>query len=97
MGFLDFIFPKTCIGCGKWGDYICTFCFPEISFDVERMCLICNRAAIDGITHPSCRGKYVIDGSIASIAYKRLAKRLIYAFKYKQYLSDLQQKLNDFF
>lgn len=97
MGFLDFIFPKTCIGCSKWGDYICTSCFTEISFDVERMCLICNRAAIDGITHPSCRGKYVIDGSIASIAYKRLAKRLIYAFKYKQYLSDLQQNLSDFF
>lgn len=97
MGILDFIFPKRCIGCRKFGEYICADCFTQISFDVEKTCLVCNRLAIDGVTHPACRGKYVIDGSLASIAYKRLAKRLIYAFKYRPYLSDLEKTLSDFF
>lgn len=34
---------------------------------------------------------------IASISYKRIAKRLIYNFKYKPYLSDLEKILCDLF
>ncbi|MDP1743774.1 MAG: hypothetical protein Q8L51_03225, partial [Candidatus Amesbacteria bacterium] len=26
MNFLDFLFPKKCIGCGKLGEYVCETC-----------------------------------------------------------------------
>lgn len=97
MGLLDFIFPKFCVNCRKFGEYICTDCFAKITFDVELICLVYNRSAVEGITHPLCRGRYTIDGSSASIAYKGVAKRLVSAFKYKPFLSDLQQVLTDFF
>lgn len=97
MGLLDFIFPKKCVGCGKFGDYICTDCFIKISFETESICLVCNRQAVNGITHPGCYSKYTIDGMLASIVYRNISKRLIYAFKYKPYLADLEKMLVDFF
>jgi predicted amidophosphoribosyltransferase len=97
MDLFDYLFPKRCIGCRKFGEYICSDCFTKISFDVECICLVCNRNAINGITHPLCRGRYTIDGSSASLVYKGITKRLISAFKYKPYLSDLQKTLTDFF
>lgn len=97
MGLLDFIFPKYCVNCKKIGAYICPNCFVYLSFDVGEICLVCNRPSINGLTHPYCRGKYVIDGAFSSIAYKGIAKKLIYSFKYKPYLSDLRTVLTDLF
>lgn len=39
----------------------------------------------------------MIDGAFSSIAYKGVAKKLIYNFKYKPYLSDLRAVLIDLF
>lgn len=97
MHLLDFIFPKYCVNCRKIGEYICPDCFVQISFDVEKICLVCNKPSIDGRTHPGCRNRYTPDGSAISISYKSVAKRLIIAFKYKPYISDLQHVLTDLF
>ena len=61
------------------------------------ICLVCNKGSIDGLTHPGCRGRYTIDGAFSAIAYKGIVKKLIYNFKYKPYLSDLQNSLVDLF
>lgn len=61
------------------------------------ICLACNKGSIDGLTHPVCRGKYVIDGAFAGVAYKGIVKKLIYNFKYKPYLADLQKSLVELF
>lgn len=61
------------------------------------ICLVCNKGTIDGLTHPGCRGKYTIDGAFAGVAYKGIVKKLIYNFKYKPYLSDLQNCLVELF
>lgn len=97
MSLLDFLFPKYCVNCKKLGSYLCADCFAYISFDALPICLVCNRASLDGFTHPGCRGKYTIDGAFSSITYKGVVKKLIYTFKYKPYLLDLQTVLSDFF
>lgn len=97
MGFLDFLFPKYCVNCRKVGEYICANCFSFISFDVSMICLVCNRGSIDGLTHPRCKSRYVIDGAFCAVAYKGIVKKLIYNFKYKPYLSDLRNVLTDLF
>lgn len=97
MGLLDLIFPKYCVNCRKIGSYICPNCFAYLSFDVNPACVVCNRASIDGLTHPVCRGKYTIDGVFSSIVYKGIAKKLIYNFKYKPYLTDLKTVMSDLF
>lgn len=61
------------------------------------ICLGCNKPSFDGLTHPRCLGKYVIDGCFAAVAYKGIVKKLIYNFKYKPYLSDLKNSLVELF
>ncbi len=61
------------------------------------ICLVCNKGSFDGLTHPKCRGKYVIDGAFAAISYKGIVKKLIYNFKYKPFLSDLNKTLTELF
>lgn len=81
--------------CKKIGGYICPTCFSQISFDIASKCLICEKPSLDGRTHPRCRNSYSIDGYIAGVAYKRVMKKLLYQFKYKPYLFDLQTVLGE--
>lgn len=97
MGFLDFLFPKYCVNCRKVGDYICPSCFSFLSFDVSMICLVCNKGSIDGLTHPGCKSSLSIDGAFCAVAYKGIVKKLIYNFKYKPYLSDLNKTLTELF
>lgn len=93
MRILDLLFPKRCVGCDKFGAYICSSCFVSISFLDTGICVICQRPAIDGLTHPGCKTSFAIDGVFASLAYKGITKKLLHAFKYPPYLRDLQLDL----
>lgn len=95
INLLDFIFPKRCVQCKKVGDYLCPNCFAYLSYDAKSNCLVCQRPSVDGLTHPYCRGRYKIDGSFSAIPYNKTAKKLIYNFKYKPYLSSLNKFLGD--
>lgn len=97
MSLLDLIFPKKCVSCQKVGDYVCTNCFIFLVFNENSICLVCNKNSINGLTHPKCRSKYRIDGSFSSIVYNPIAKKLIYRFKYKPFLLDLQSLLCELF
>ena len=97
MGLLDFIFPKRCVSCGKLGLYLCDNCFSYLSFDPKTICLVCGRPAMGGLTHPACISRYTIDGTFVSITYNRTAKRLLAKFKYKPYVTDLNNTLSDLF
>ncbi len=95
MDLLDVLFPKICIGCKKFGDYLCFSCFSLLSFNTRVACLICTKSSIDGLTHHDCKGKYTIDGYFAAVRYKSIARKLLYQFKYKPYLTDLQTTICD--
>src|SRR3989344_150419 len=94
---LDFLFPKYCVNCKKLGSYLCSDCFSYLSFDTQGMCLVCGHPSIDGLTHPRCRSSYAIDGAFSSIPYKGVAKKLLYVFKYKPYVTAIQNLLGDLF
>lgn len=95
MKLLDFIFPKYCVNCKKFGDFLCPNCFSRLSFDTKNICLSCGNPSYDGLTHPRCRGRYRIDGSFTGIVFNPVSKKLIYQFKYKPYLSSLSSFLSD--
>ncbi len=85
----DFLFPRTCINCNKFGRYICPSCFKKIVFLENQFCPICDKPAIDGQTHPVCDHKHHLDGLISILEYHQpLAKKLIEKIKY-QFVSDL--------
>jgi ComF family protein len=90
MSILDLFFPKRCVACKKAGEYICSDCFSLISYTIAPRCLICQKLSLGGLTHPVCTTKYSIDGCFSGVAYKGVVKKLLYTFKYKPYLSNLE-------
>jgi len=82
MGLLDIFYPKQCLGCKKYGKYICRDCIRSLP-QVKQRCIVCQRPAIDGYTHPTCRGKYTIDRAIALYPYRSVVGKAIRSLKYK--------------
>lgn len=97
MNLLDLLFPKTCVGCGKWGSYLCPICFTKVSFQVQAICVECNKASIDGRVHPGCLRKKSIRGVFSSTVYNGVMKKLLAAYKYPPYVKDLESVLGDLF
>ena len=97
MSLFDFLFPKRCVQCKKFGSYICAKCFSYIAFTEIMVCVMCQRYAMAGLTHPVCMTKYSIDGVFPSLVYKGVVKKLVYSFKYPPYLTDLKVQLAELF
>lgn len=82
MQILDFVFPRECFGCKKPGTYLCNSCVAE--FEIRKpLCAICDRPAMDGLTHPRCSKPYGIDGLITLWEYHGAIRKLLLALKYK--------------
>jgi ComF family protein len=96
MHILDFIFPKRCVGCGKVGIYFCNRCVLRIRVikPNESICPICEKLAIDGVTHPRCRTRYTIDGLTSFFRYDGVVKKGIKSVKYR-FVSDLAKEFFD--
>ena len=97
MDLFGLLFPKRCVCCRKHGSYICEKCFAYLSFDTKPLCLFCDKPSFNSLTHPACRKKLTIDGCFSAVSYNKTAKKLIYSFKYKPYLRDLENLLLELF
>ena len=92
MSILDLVFPKTCLGCGRSGGYICLECVAKVRL-AQPICPYCERASIDGITHVRCQKKFGLDGLISVWEYEGVIRRAILALKYK-YATSIASLLN---
>lgn len=92
--FLDVVFPKKCVGCGRVGKYICEKCDVGL-WEKDQICPVCARNSRYGLRHSYCHKAWSLDGLIAFWAYDGVAKKLIKKAKYKffyDYLSELIQE-----
>lgn len=87
--FLDFLFPKRCVHCRSFGVYFCNSCRAKIEPIRFTICPMCERQAVDGVTHPGCRTRYSLDGLISFYRYDGPVKAAIKRLKYKPYIADL--------
>jgi competence protein ComFC len=92
MNLLDLVFPKTCLGCGRGGAYICSDCLALVRI-AQPICPYCERASIDGVTHTRCQKKFGIDGLISIWKYEGVIRKAILALKYK-YVTLIGQELS---
>lgn len=96
VGILDFIFPKRCLSCGRFGKYFCDRCRRTIKLIAanEAICPVCEKPAVDGATHPHCQTRYTPDGLTSFFRYDGIVRIAIKAIKYR-YLSDLAKEFTD--
>jgi len=93
---LDFMFPKKCLGCGRWGQYICADCLNKIKIQDERICPNCGFPSLGGLSHPSCRRPLRLDGLTSIFVYQGIIKKAIIKFKYK-FVTDLAETILELF
>ena len=94
LSFLDLLFPKRCVSCGKFGSYICKSCFAKIEFIQKPVCPVCQRQAVGGKTHPGCAGRFRLDGLVVACRYSGPVKLAIAKVKYR-WVADIGQILVD--
>jgi ComF family protein len=82
MSILDLIFPKTCLSCGREGQYVCENCLSKVRV-LKPACPYCEKPSIDGFTHSKCRKKYGMDGLTSIWDYDGVIKKAILSLKFK--------------
>ncbi len=90
--FINFLFPKTCINCGKTGEYLCSDCKTTLTPHPE-ICPYCHKISGNYQTCLDCKiSPYnALEGVIIPFSYSDTIKQLISRFKYKH-----QKDLADF-
>ena len=92
MSWLDILFPKKCVNCGKWGQYVCESCEVGL-WEEEQICPVCGRASRYGLKHKYCRQPYSLDGLTCLWAYEGVARKIISQAKYRFYYDMLSELL----
>ena len=80
---LDWLFPKECVGCGEWGNYLCEDCVNKLIEIRNHICPMCGKSSLYGMSHTQCRHPWGMEGLVGVMEYKGLMKRIIRKFKYK--------------
>jgi len=90
----DLFFPKRCVNCSKFGDYVCRGCLGAIPIKKTFECIGCKRNTPFGQTCFLCAKTNPINQLLIVADYKnRLVEKTIKFFKYK-FISDLEQPLS---
>jgi ComF family protein len=83
LDFLNLLFPKTCLSCGRWGKYICDSCNSRFRPILKDGCVYCDRISFYGKTHDKCCRKDEIDGFMAVWYLNFTLYEIIKKIKYK--------------
>ena len=93
MNLLDLLFPKTCVGCARFGGYFCGECTREIK-QSELVCPFCERASLGGVVHKVCERKFGLNGLWSLGVYEGSLRKAIQKLKYK-WVSEVALDLID--
>lgn len=79
---IDFLFPKYCLGCGKYGEDLCDDCLKELPITAQ-ICPVCGKGSPMGWIHEKCKEKRGMDGLIVIYDYQdELVQKVIGEIKF---------------
>lgn len=87
------MFPKKCVGCGKFDTYFCKACISNI-LQTDLVCPRCEKLAVGGQTHPICKKRFGLDGLWSLGIYQDPLRSAIQTLKYKK-VRELAEILMD--
>src|SRR3989344_4384067 len=80
----EFIYPTYCVSCRSGGNLLCVDCRSKLQSLDQFFCIVCDRPAVSGFTHPGCTTRFTPERTLSGFAYAGSAKKLIAALKYKK-------------
>lgn len=93
--FLELIFPKTCVNCGRFGSFVCIECLSKVKPVKTQVCPKCGKISDLGKWCLNCKGKSNLTGVIVSANYRcGPTKEMIHYLKYNS-VKELVQPLAD--
>ncbi|KKQ24927.1 MAG: ComF family protein [Candidatus Woesebacteria bacterium GW2011_GWA1_37_8] len=95
---IDLLFPKKCLGCTKEGKYLCQSCIGK-QILAKQVCIECEKASIDGITHFKCQKKLGLSGAVSAWKYEGVVRKVLISLKYRfaqETASELAKYCSDF-
>lgn len=81
---LEIVFPTCCVSCRKASKLFCEGCRGSLKSLDGFFCIVCDRPAVGGFTHPGCATKFTPERALAGFSYNGPAKDLVGALKYKR-------------
>jgi ComF family protein len=80
---VDFFFPARCVGCGRWGNFLCKSCSETSLRIIPPICIKCGRPELNGKLCPTCWDwNNKIDGIRSVFRFDGAIQQAIYEFKY---------------
>ncbi len=92
--FLDILFPKKCVVCGKLDTLFCEKCRSKIVFLKTQNCPYCLKITTRGRVCPSCKGKSALTGVYVVAHFEEPLKEVIHQYKY-EFIKALKDDLSD--
>ncbi len=78
------LFPKSCVGCGREGSFICESCRPALARIPSLICPKCGRPQINGIMCADCVNWHNnIDGIRSPFRFEGTIRQAIHQLKYR--------------
>ncbi|MBZ9572079.1 ComF family protein [Patescibacteria group bacterium] len=91
---LELFFPKSCLGCGREGKYLCEDCCSIIEILEYQFCPGCQKRVINGETCRGCKEFIKLNGLYFAAPYQDyLVKKIISQFKYQPFIKELAKPL----
>ena len=79
----EFFFPARCIGCGKWGSFLCRECVINLPHIEPPFCNKCGKPESSGTFCPNCWGwQSAIDGIRSVFRFDGIIRKAIHELKY---------------
>ncbi len=93
----DILFPKTCIGCGREGTFLCDACLLAVPIRHEHGCPFCRHRTPLGMTCLSCSDRHALDGIFSATPYRgnSIVEDAIHVMKY-EFVAELCDPLGRF-
>src|SRR3989344_9688268 len=89
----ELIFPIRCIGCKRFGDYVCWECLRTMSIKKNFECIGCKRNTLFGQTCYLCAKTNLVDRLLIVADYSNpLVEKSLKFLKYR-FISDLDEPL----
>lgn len=80
---LDLLFPRRCVGCGRYGDLLCRNCAASLSRALPPRCPRCWQPWAAGSVCLSCQEEPPsFDGATTPYIYEGTARKALWALKY---------------
>lgn len=80
---LELFFPTHCVSCGARGSLLCEECAARLQPLDKDFCIVCDKPAVGGFTHPGCATKFTPERTLAGFWYRGPVPRMIRTLKFK--------------